>query len=151
MKSALTGKMALLAISASFLLLAQTSHAQTVAGVVKNKEGTVQIVRGSTTLPVEVGTKVLAGDLVKTMKGASVGLMLKDESRMALGPNGQFSIDKFSFDADSYAGTILVNVIKGSFAMVSGLVIKNNPAHSMVKTPTSTLDLRNSTVVVDIP
>jgi hypothetical protein len=151
MKSALLPKMALLAVAASLCLFAQVSHAQAVAGVVKKKEGTVQIVRGTTTLPVEVGTQIQAGDLLKTLKDSSVGFMLKDESRVALGPNSQMSLDKFGFDADTYAGTILVNVIKGSFAMVSGLVIKNNPAHSLIRTPTSTLDLRNSTVVADIP
>jgi hypothetical protein len=151
MKNALSGKVTLLAIATSFLLFTQASYAQAIAGVVKNKEGAVQIVRGTTTLPVEVGTQVRAGDVLKTAKDSSVGLMLKDETRMALGPNSQVALDKFGFSADTYAGNIFVNVLKGTMAMITGLVIKNNPANSTIKTPTSTAGIRGTTLVVDVP
>ncbi len=151
MKNALCGKMALLAIATSCLFMSQASYAQTVAGVVKKKEGTVQLVRGTTTVPVEVGTQVRAGDVLKTSKDSSVGLMLKDESRMSLGANSQVALDRFSFSADTYAGNIFISVLKGTFAMISGLVVKNNPANSTIKTPTSTSGIRGTTLVVEVP
>jgi len=151
MKNALSGKMTLLAIATSCLLFTHLSYAQAVAGVVKKKEGTVQIVRGTTTLTAEVGTPVRAGDVLKTSKDASVGLMLKDETRMALGPNSQVALDKFAFSSDTYAGNIFVSVLKGTLAMISGLVVKNNPANSTVKTPTSTAGIRGTTFVVEVP
>jgi len=141
----------LAAVAAGCLLFAGASHAQAVAGVVKKKEGTVEIVRNGQATPAEVGTKVQAGDLLKTSKDSSVGLMLKDESRMSLGPNSQVSLDKFGFNANTYSGNIFISVVKGTFAMISGLVVKNNPANSQVKTPTSTAGIRGTTFVVEVP
>jgi len=133
------------------LMFAQAGYAQAVAGVVKKKEGTVEIVRAGATMPVEVGTQVRAGDLVKTQKDATVSVMLKDESRMALGPNTQLALEKFAFNADTYAGNVSISVVKGSLAMVSGLLVKNNPANATIKTPTSTAAIRDALFVVEVP
>lgn len=141
----------LAALAAGCLLFSGASHAQAVAGIVKKKEGTVEIVRGGQSIPVEIGSKVQAGDTLKTSKDSSVGLMLKDESRMSLGPNAQVSLDKFGFNANTYSGNIFISVVKGTFAMISGLVVKNNPANSLVKTPTATAGIRGTTFVVEVP
>jgi hypothetical protein len=61
------------------------------------------------------------------------------------------ALDRYSFNADTYAGNIFVNVIKGTFAMISGLVVKNNPANSQIKTPTSTAGIRGTSFVVEVP
>ena len=148
----LPAKRVLLASLAVLCLVATgASYAQSVAGVVKKKEGTVEIVRNGKSIPVEIGSTVEAGDTVKTSKDSAVGLMLKDSSRMSLGPNSEMSLDKFGFNANTYSGNLLVSVVKGTFAMISGLVVKNNPANSMIKTPTSTAGIRGTTFVVEVP
>ncbi len=126
-------------------------HAEMEAGVVKKLVGAVEIVRGGAPVAVAIGTRVQVGDVVKTSPNGGVGLMLKDESRMSLGANSQMTLEKFSFDANTYAGSLLVNVKKGSFAMVSGLVAKNSPTAAQVKTPTATATVRGSTFAVEVP
>jgi hypothetical protein len=126
-------------------------HAEMDAGVVKKLVGAVEIVRAGTPVSVVIGTRVQVGDVVKTSQNGGVGLMLKDESRMSLGANGQISLEKFSFDPNTYAGSLLVNVKKGSFAMVSGLIAKNSPTAAQVKTPTATATVRGSTFAVEVP
>jgi hypothetical protein len=145
------GKRVITAVAASCLLAGGFAHAQTVAGVVKKKVGTVEMVRAGTTLPVTLGTRVQAGDVIKTSQNSGVGLMLKDETRMSLGANSQVALEKFSFDANTYAGSMLVNVSKGTFAMVSGLMAKNNPTAAQVKTPTATAAIRGSSFAVEVP
>lgn len=139
------------AVALACMLAAGASQAQTVAGVIKKKDGTVEIVRGGKSIPAEVGSKVEVGDTLKTAKDSSVGVMLKDETRMSLGANSQMALDKFAFNADTYAGNMFVNVIKGTFAMISGLVVKNNPTGGQVKTPTSTAGVRGTKFVVEVP
>jgi hypothetical protein len=143
----------LLASVAVCLLLATGAAfaAEPVAGIVKKKEGTVEIVRAGKSIAVEVGTEILPGDLVKTGKDSSVGLMLKDETRMSVGPSSQMALDRYSFNPETNSGGILVNVIKGTFAMISGLVVKNNPNNSQIKTPTSTAGIRGTSFVVEVP
>ncbi|NVO07003.1 MAG: FecR domain-containing protein [Rhodoferax sp.] len=152
-KQVRVNKLLLATVATGCLLMAGASFADTatVAGVVKKKEGTVEIVRAGKTIPVEVGTTIEPGDLVKTSKDSSVGLMLKDETRMSVGPNSQMALDRYAFNADTYAGNIFVNVIKGTFAMISGLVVKNNPSSSQIKTPTSTAGIRGTSFVVEVP
>jgi hypothetical protein len=152
-KQVRSSKLLLATVAASCMLLASASFAETVAvaGVVKKKEGTVEIVRAGKSIAAEVGTTIEAGDVVKTSKDSSVGIMLKDETRMSVGPASQMALDRYSFNADTYAGNIFVNVIKGTFAMISGLVVKNNPANSQIKTPTSTAGIRGTSFVVEVP
>jgi hypothetical protein len=146
-----THKLLLAALAATCLLGSAASQAQSVAGTIKKQQGTVEIVREGKSMPAGVGTTVLAGDLLKTSKDSSVGLMLKDETRMSLGANSQVALDKFSFDANTYSGNLFVNVLKGTFAMISGLVVKNNPTSTQIKTPTSTAGIRGTSFVVEVP
>jgi hypothetical protein len=144
-------KLLLSSLAVSALMVAGLVQAETVAGVVKKKAGTVEIVRAGVPVPVEIGTRVQAGDVIKTSTNSGVGLMLKDETRLALGANSQVSLEKFSFDANTYAGSLLVNVNKGTLAMVSGLVARNNPTAAQVKTPTATAAVRGSSFAVEVP
>jgi hypothetical protein len=146
-----THKLLLAALAAACLLGSAASHAQSVAGTIKKQQGTVEIVREGKSMPAGVGTTVLAGDLLKTSKDSSVGLMLKDETRMSLGANSQVALDKFTFDASTYSGNLFVNVLKGTFAMISGLVVKNNPTSTQIKTPTSTAGIRGTSFVIEVP
>ena len=150
-RQALVGNMVRTGLAMSCLLALGLVQAETVAGVVKKKVGTVEIVRAGVPVPVEIGTRLQAGDVIKTSPNSGVGLMLKDETRMSLGANSQVSLEKFSFDANTYAGSLLVNVNKGTLAMVSGLVAKNNPTAAQVKTPTATAAVRGSSFAVEVP
>jgi tRNA-binding EMAP/Myf-like protein len=46
---------------------------------------------------------------------------------------------------------MLVNVNKGTFAMVSGLVAKNNPTAVQVRTPTAVATISGNSFAVEVP
>ena len=148
---AMVGKFLPKALALSCFLVVGSVQAEIAAGVVKNLVGSVEIVRNGVPLPVEIGTRLQTGDVIKTSQNSGVGVMLKDETRMSLGANGQVALEKFSFDANTYAGSLLVSVNKGTFAMISGLMAKNNPTAVQVKTPTSTAMVRGSSFAVEVP
>jgi hypothetical protein len=150
-RSTVVDRMLRSAVAVSCLLAAGIIQAETVAGVVKKKVGTVEIVRDGKALPVAIGSRLQAGDVIKTAQNSGVGVMLKDETRMSLGANSQMELEKFSFDANTYAGGLLVKVNKGTFAMVSGLLAKSNPTAAQVKTPTATTTVRGSSFAVEVP
>lgn len=139
-----------LALALSALFMAEAVLAQTTAGIVKNVTGTAVIVRGEKSLPIEPGTKVVPGDVVRTSADSSVGVMLKDETRLSLGAGSQAALEKFSFNADSNKGGMTVNVVKGTLSMISGLLVKANPGEVLVKTPTSTAGIRGTFFVVEV-
>jgi hypothetical protein len=147
----ITSKIILLAASGFFSTGVALAQTQTVAGVVKKTEGSVEIIRDGKSMPATVGTIVLSGDTLKTAKGANAGVMLKDETRVALGASSQVALDKFAFNAESQEGNLVVNVVKGTFAMISGLLVKHNPDSTQIKTPTTTAGVRGTRFVVEVP
>lgn len=127
------------------------TQAQDVAGVVKTQRGGVQIVRNGQNLPVQVGTTLQAGDLIRTSGDAAIGVTLKDDTRVALGPNSQVALDRFAFDANTHQGNMFVSVLKGTLSMVSGLMAKLNPEQVQIRTPTATVGIRGTEFIIDVP
>lgn len=124
--------------------------AQNVAGVVKKSDGSVLILRGGKSIAASVGTQVMAGDVLRTADASSAGVMMKDETRLSLGPNSQVVVDKFGFNVDSHAGGMFISVVKGTLMMITGLLVKN-PGAVTVKTPTTTAGVRGTQFIVDVP
>lgn len=125
--------------------------AQNVAGVVKTSHGNVQILRDGRSIPAPVGTDVMAGDTLRTAGESSTGVMLKDDTRVSLGPNSQLLLDRFAFNANTNEGDMLVSILKGTLRMVSGLLVKANPEQVRLKTPTATIGVRGTDFIVDVP
>ena len=141
---------ALMAVSLSTVFFG-SAGAETVAGVVKTQQGSVTIERGGVSMPAVVGTKLMAGDVIKTSADTTVGLMMKDETRVSLGSNSQAALDKFAFNENTHSGNMLVSVVKGTLSMISGLLVKANPGQVLVRTPTSTAGIRGTEFIVDVP
>src|SRR5690349_12949819 len=76
-------------------MLAQT--AQSIAGSIKKVTGDVVVRRGSDRMPAKEGMHILPNDIVETAAGASIGLIMQDGTRVALGPNTALDIEKFRF------------------------------------------------------
>lgn len=121
-----------------------------VAGTVKTVQGKVEIVRGSETIPATPGLAVYAEDKLQTGADSSVGVTLKDDTRISSGPNSTISLEKYAFNATTHDGNMLISVIKGTLAMVSGLLVKHSPESAAVKTPTATIGIRGTEFVVEV-
>jgi hypothetical protein len=139
------------ALFIGILLVVGSAYADGVAGTVKTATGLAHVIRGGQSIKVAVGTEVLAGDVVRTENGASVGVSMKDDSRVTVGPNSQVNIDQFAFNANTHEGGMLVRVFKGTAAFVSGLLVKANPDSVKIKTPTMTMGIRGTEFVVEVP
>ncbi len=152
MNSKIASKLAVVAMASLMACGASVAQdKQAVACGIKKQEGAAEIIRDGKSIPAELGATVLPGDTIKTAKGASVGLMLKDETRIAVGSSSQVALEKFQFNANTNNGNMFVSIVKGTFAMISGLLVKNNPTAATIKTPTSTAGVRGTYFVVEVP
>ncbi len=68
-------------------------------------------------------------------------LKFKDDTKLALGPGARMALDKFVYDPASSNGSIVINLIKGTFRFVTGVAAK--PAY-VIKTPTASLSVRGT-------
>ena len=135
---------------AAALCAAPASAAEEWAGIVKAVEGAVTLEREGKTLPVAVGDKVMPKDKLTTAKDSRVAVTLRDDTLISAGPRSQVAVAEFAFDPATQSGSVVVSVLRGVTAMVSGLVAKANAAAMRVTTPTATIGIRGTEFVVEV-
>jgi hypothetical protein len=119
-------------------------------GVVKTSQGAVTIERAGQSLPAPVGTTLQVGDQVRAGAASSVGVTLRDDTRLTAGANSRLLISDFKFDLETHEGSMLISLLKGTFSVVTGLVAKRSPQSVEFKTPTMTLGIRGTEFVVAV-
>ncbi|HEY0437373.1 MAG TPA: FecR family protein [Phenylobacterium sp.] len=120
-------------------------------GRVKTVAGQASIVRGAQTLPATPGQTLSVKDVLTTGPDGRIGVTFIDNSRFAVGPNAKVSLAEFQFDETTHKGASLTQVDRGSLAIVSGQIAKENKDAMKVKTPTALLAARGTRFVVDVP
>lgn len=135
---------------AALLAASGTTLAAESAGQIKRLTGEVTVVRNQQRLVATPGFAIEAKDRLMTGKDGSVGFTTTDNSLVALGPNSQLVIDQYAFNQQSHDGNIAFRFLKGSFAVVSGLLAKIQPDKAKFLTPTATIGIRGTEFVVAI-
>jgi hypothetical protein len=134
----------------TLLALTALPAAAEPAGHIKRMEGDVRIVRNKQTLTATPGSEVLAGDRLVTGANGSVGLTTSDNTLLALGPNSHLVMDNYAYNQATQQGNIAVRFLKGSFAVITGLIGKIAPQNVKVTTPTATIGIRGTEFVVKV-
>lgn len=120
-------------------------------GRIKTVSGQASIVRGGQTLAATPGATLSVKDVLTTGKDGRIGVTFIDNSRFSVGPNAHVSLAEFEFDDTTHKGSSLTQVDRGSLAIVSGQIAKENKDAMKVRTPTSLLAARGTRFVVDVP
>jgi hypothetical protein len=139
---------------AAGLLIAAAVSTQALAadiGRIKTVTGQASIVRGASTIPATPGATLSVKDVLTTGPDGRIGITFIDNSRFAIGPNAHIGLAQFEFDDTTHKGSSLTQVDRGSLAIVSGQIAKENRDAMKVKTPTSILAARGTRFVVDVP
>ena len=139
---------------AAGLLIAAALSTQALSadiGRIKTVVGQASIVRGAATLPATPGQMLNVKDVLTTGPDGRIGVTFVDNSRFAIGPNARIALAEFEFDDTTHKGASLTQVDRGSLAVVSGQIAKENKDGMKVKTPTSLLAARGTRFVVDVP
>ena len=76
---------------------AAAAQTATPAGRVKVASGTTAIVRNGQTLPAPVGAEVFESDVLRTGADGRLAVMLRDETRVSLGPDSEVALASFAF------------------------------------------------------
>lgn len=143
-------------ISACVVLLllaagAVSAQQREAAGRIKIASGAVFIVRANESMPAKAGLDVFEADTLKTGADGSVGITLKDDTRLSLGPNSEIRLDRFAFaPAEGKLGFVL-KVVRGVAAYVSGRIAKIAPDAVRLETPSAIVGVRGTTVVLRAP
>jgi hypothetical protein len=118
----------------------------TAAGRIKIASGSVFIVRAGATIPAQAGQAVFEADTLRTGADGRLGLTLKDDTRLSLGPSSEIRLDRFAYaPAEGQLGFVL-RVVRGVAAYVSGRIAKLSPDSVHLETPAAIVGVRGTTL-----
>ena len=115
-----------------------------VIGVVKIVKGSASVLRNQQAIPAAAGVKLQVGDLLQTGAGASLGVILRDDSVLSLGPDSKLVLDQFLFSPKEGKLGLLVRIVRGTMAYLSGVIAKLSPGTVKFETPVSTIGIRGT-------
>ena len=139
---------AVLLVTLSVLAGGLPASAQEIIGTVRNSAGKATITREGRILPASEGTKLFAGDTLSTGSDGSVGVILRDDSTLSMGPESSFVIQKFLFSPAEEKFGLLVHLTRGTMAYLSGLIGKLSPESVRFETPTASIGVRGTRFAV---
>ncbi len=87
------------------------------------------------------GDSVRQNELVEVSADSLGEFRLDDDTKLALGPGARLRLDKFVYDPDKKVGTIIVNLVKGTFRFMTGTAAK--PTY-VIRTPTAAITVRGT-------
>lgn len=140
------------AIALLLLLAAAPVRAQApaAAGRVKVVSGTAFIVRAGSLLPAQVGQEVYEADSLRTEKNGRIGITLKDDTRVSLGPDSEVRLDRFAYaPAEGQVGFVL-KMVRGVAAYVSGRIAKMAPDSIRLEPPAAIVGVRGTTLALRV-
>lgn len=91
-----------------------------------------------------VGLPLKEGDRLTTAAGGSAILKLSDGTRMTLRPQSDLVLQNFRYQPEATDNSMVLELLKGGFRAITGLVNKGNDRAALVKTPTATIGIRGT-------
>ena len=135
-----------------FVLMAEPAFSQQPVdiGRIKVVSGSAFIVRATGLVPAQAGQAVYQADGLRTGAGGRIGITLRDDTRLSLGPNSEVRLDRFAYaPAESQIGLVL-RIVRGVVAYVSGRIAKLSPDSIRLETPGAIVGVRGTTLAVRV-
>ena len=119
-------------------------------GVVRTVSGAATVTRGEKTLQAAPGLKIMAGDTLGTGRDGSLGVILRDDSSLSIGPGSRLVLRSFLFSPSEGKFDLVVRITRGTMAYLSGLIGKLAPEKARFETPTATIGIRGTRFAVQV-
>ena len=120
------------------------------AGHVKTVSGTAFIVRNNATVPAKPGDAVFATDALRTGTDGAVGVTLRDDTRISLGPASEVRIDRYVYAPGEGGLGMVLKFVRGAAVYVSGRIAKLAPDSIRLEAPAAIVGVRGTTVAVRV-
>ena len=128
---------------------AGTAIAQpSAAGRIDRLAGTAVILRAGAQVPLKAGDTVLETDVLRTGPDGRIGVTLKDDTRLSLGPASEVRLEKFLYSPSEGKIGLGLRVVRGLVAYVSGRIAKLAPDAVRLETPAAIVGVRGTTLVI---
>ena len=132
------------------MAVAGTAVGGETIGVVRPTSGDAAVARGEETLPAIPGLKIMVGDTLVTGRDGSLGVILRDDSSLSIGPGSRLVLRSFLFSPSEGKYDLVARITGGTMAYLSGLIGKLAPEKARFETPTATIGIRGTRFAVKV-
>lgn len=119
-------------------------------GSVKNIDGRAWITRGEEQLPATPGLRLMVLDILKTDVDGAMGIILRDDTIISMGPSSQMVLSEFVFQPEEKHMGMLTKFLKGTFTYISGVMAKLDPESVKIETPEGMVAIRGTHFLVKV-
>jgi hypothetical protein len=121
--------------------LSVAAQPQKQIGTIKGTRGLVTVLREGQNIPVLPYTKVFLKDVILTGSDGAVGILLKDNTLLSMGPISRLEMDKYNFEPARNEYELRLKMHQGSFVYLSGLLGKLAPNAVELDTPVGRISM----------
>ena len=119
-------------------------------GVVVKLSGTAAAVREGSTVALALGDPIFVGDRLETGADGGLGVTLKDNSLLSLGPSSAFELTDFVLDPVAESFALHGRIINGSMVVTTGEIGDIAPENVTFETPYGVIGIRGTRFAVTV-
>lgn len=131
-------------------LPARAENTLQAIGLVKVSSGDAAVLREGRRMPVRSGQQLFQGDVLSTGADGSLGVILRDDTMLSLGPSSEARLEQFTYKPAEHKLGMVLKLARGVISYVSGKVARLAPGSVRLETPTATLGVRGTSLAVRI-
>ncbi len=140
-----------IALMGLLLLGVSASHGESKPiGFIKNVNSEAFVVRNGEAMPGVPAMKIHMDDLIRTGEKGRIGLIFRDDTVISMGPGSEIAVTEFLFEPVQGKLSFLAKMLKGTVSFVSGQISKLSPGSVRIQTPTATIGMRGTHVLVKV-
>jgi hypothetical protein len=118
-------------------------------GSVATLQGGAAVTRNNATNALALRDPVYKNDVLQTNVDGTLGITFDDETTFTLKPNTRLAVDEFVYQEGGTDNAAIFNVVRGTAAFVAAEVA--HTGNMKIDTPTSSLGIRGTTGLVEVP
>ena len=109
-----------------------------------------RILRGDMVIDAKAGAPLEVKDTLVTGPSGNIGIVLKDNSVISLGPNSNFRLTEFTFAPREGKLGLLGELAKGTLEYISGKISKIAKDAAKFRTPYTTVAVRGTRLLIKV-
>ena len=121
-----------------------------VIGLIKVTKGDSFVIRDGKRINGQIGGSVFQEDVLETEGNGSLGVTLKDNTRLSLGPNSKLKLKEFTFRPRQNKYSFKSEMTRGTLVYLSGMMARLSPESVSVKTPAAIIGIKETHFLIRI-
>ncbi|KIX11187.1 hypothetical protein X474_26330 [Dethiosulfatarculus sandiegensis] len=126
------------------------ADSEPVIGSVRTVSGQAYVLRGELRLKADISLQLKEGDVMTTGSPGSMGVILRDDTVLSLGPDSRLELNQFTFVPAKGEMSLFTRMLKGTATYLSGTIGKLAPEKVKMETPQTTIGIRGTRFLIRV-